>query len=241
MESIEPSLLSTDIAGASANTDPFKSDNSDNSNECFPDLLISDVSVLNSITERTFCASCNSSRRYFCYTCHVALPITRPLIPLIETLPSKIDVIKHEAEIDGKSTAIHAKVISPDNVDILHYPSGIPDYENDAILVFPDAEFNVEDVSRSLSKAVFIDGTWSQAKKMLKHPKLRNLKRVKLKSRPTTFWRPQTGKSEAHLATIEAVYYFVREFHESLNCGDYDGRFDNLLFLYKFFRDKIPQ
>lgn len=40
----------------------------------------------------------------------------------------KIDIIKHPNEIDGKSTAVHAKLLAPDDVTIYKYPC-IPEYE----------------------------------------------------------------------------------------------------------------
>jgi hypothetical protein len=42
-------------------------------------------------------------------------------------LPIKVDIIKHSREIDGKSTAVHAAVLAPDDVSIYTYPC-IPDY-----------------------------------------------------------------------------------------------------------------
>ena len=44
----------------------------------------------------------------------------------------KIDIIKHPNETDGKSTAIHAKILAPDDVDIYTYPC-IPDFETDKV------------------------------------------------------------------------------------------------------------
>lgn len=40
----------------------------------------------------------------------------------------KIDIIKHPNETDGKSTAIHAKLLAPEFVNIYTYPC-IPEYE----------------------------------------------------------------------------------------------------------------
>lgn len=45
-------------------------------------------------------------------------------------LPLKIDIIKHRKEIDGKSTAIHAAILSAADVSIYTYPN-IPNYENE--------------------------------------------------------------------------------------------------------------
>lgn len=45
-------------------------------------------------------------------------------------LPVKIDIIKHPNETDGKSTAVHAKLIAPNDVNIYTYPC-IPDLDGD--------------------------------------------------------------------------------------------------------------
>ena len=47
-------------------------------------------------------------------------------------LPIKVDIIKHPSECDGKSTAVHAGVICPDDVTIHTYPC-IPDYRQDKV------------------------------------------------------------------------------------------------------------
>lgn len=53
-------------------------------------------------------------------------------------LPIKIDIIKHKNEIDGKSTAVHAAILAPEDVKIYTYPN-IPDYrqEEGTVLIFP--------------------------------------------------------------------------------------------------------
>lgn len=43
----------------------------------------------------------------------------------------KIDIIKHPNETDGKSTAVHAKLLAPEFVNIYTYPC-IPEYEEKA-------------------------------------------------------------------------------------------------------------
>ena len=45
-------------------------------------------------------------------------------------LPFSVDIIKHQREISGKSTAAHAAVLAPDHVKVYHYPD-IPEYCND--------------------------------------------------------------------------------------------------------------
>jgi len=56
----------------------------------------------------------------------------------------------------------------------------------------------------------------------------------------TRFWRPNGAKRSAEcLATIEAIYYFLREYHTAFLKEPYNGDYDNLLFLFKYFYLKI--
>ena len=51
-------------------------------------------------------------------------------------LPIKIDIIKHPGEIDGKSTAIHAAILAPEDVKIYTYPE-FPDFgKNERVYYF---------------------------------------------------------------------------------------------------------
>ena len=91
-------------------------------------LKIGDTDELAKVTERSLCEICGKSRMYYCYTCFVPLQSTRNIIPIMKNeLPCKIDIIKHPREVDGKSTAAHAKLISPSDVRIFTCPD-IPDY-----------------------------------------------------------------------------------------------------------------
>lgn len=53
----------------------------------------------------------------------------------------KVDIIKHKREIDGKSTAAHAAVLAPQDVNVYTYPN-VPDYSLDGrtVLLYPGAE-----------------------------------------------------------------------------------------------------
>lgn len=67
---------------------------------------------------RSRCLKCGGSRMFYCYTCCVPVEnVPTELIPLVQ-LPLKIDIIKHPNETDGKSTAVHAKLLAPDSVSI---------------------------------------------------------------------------------------------------------------------------
>jgi hypothetical protein len=89
-----------------------------------------DTFELAKVTERSLCATCGKSRMYYCYTCYVPLDKTRHIIPVLtQKLPCRIDIIKHPREVDGKSTAAHAKVICPSDVRIFTCPD-IPNYND---------------------------------------------------------------------------------------------------------------
>lgn len=55
-------------------------------------------------------------------------------------LPIQIDIIRHKQEVEGKSTSVHAKILSPENVSLYIYPD-IPDYskEEGVYLLYPAA------------------------------------------------------------------------------------------------------
>ncbi|KAF7482755.1 tRNA-uridine aminocarboxypropyltransferase 1 isoform X2 [Marmota monax] len=104
---------------------------------------------------RSKCLKCGGSRMFYCYTCYVPVenvPIEQ--IPLVK-LPLKIDIIKHPNETDGKSTAIHAKLLAPEFVNIYTYPC-IPEYEekdHEVVLVFPGPQsISIKDISFHLQK-----------------------------------------------------------------------------------------
>uniref|UniRef100_A0A3Q4C0F3 tRNA-uridine aminocarboxypropyltransferase 1 n=1 Tax=Mola mola TaxID=94237 RepID=A0A3Q4C0F3_MOLML len=208
---------------------------------------------------RLKCSKCGGSRMFFCYTCCTLVGVTQQDIPLIK-LPVKIDIIKHPNETDGKSTAIHAKILAPSDVTIYTYPC-IPDFEKDkVVLVFPGpGAVSVRDMMQCLqdqadrkshSKAmesrvhplqrvVFIDSTWNQTNKISTDERLQDLLRVELKMRKTCFWRHQKGKPDSYLATIEAIYYFLEDFHKHCLAQEYNGEYDNLLFFYSYLHSVV--
>jgi len=62
---------------------------------------------------------------------------------------------------------------------------------------------------------------------------------VELKSEKTKFWRHQKDIPDTYLSTVEAIYYFLREFHEHFVKEPYEGSYDNLLFFFTFMYKKI--
>ncbi|XP_078481365.1 tRNA-uridine aminocarboxypropyltransferase 1 [Ciona intestinalis] len=90
--------------------------------------------------KRSKCPKCRSSRMYFCYKCYEYVEdLDAQQLPHVE-LPIMVDIIKHSKELDGKSTAVHARMMSPNQVKIHTYPV-IPNYTDEdkarTLLVFP--------------------------------------------------------------------------------------------------------
>ncbi|KAI1889683.1 hypothetical protein AGOR_G00165480 [Albula goreensis] len=234
------------------------------------------------LTGRLKCSKCCGSRMFYCYTCFSLVGVNQEEIPQIK-LPVKIDIIKHPNETDGKSTAVHAKLIAPDDVTIYTYPC-IPEYEDkrhSVVLVFPGpGSVTVEEISKQLlevsqkrssasleepcpkrakhdaelkdaqgvegqqsacplQRVVFIDSTWNQTSKIITDERLQALLQVELKTRKTCFWRHQKGSPDTYLATIEAIYYFLKDYHEQCLSQDYQGEYDNLLFFYSYLHQLI--
>ncbi|KAG9066897.1 DTW domain-containing protein 1 [Linnemannia hyalina] len=182
----------------------------------FSQFNISSTDVLDTI-EKARCPDCNRNVRYFCNRCLKLVNCPEGAVPQLK-LPIKLDVIKHEQERDGKSTALHAKILASDDVEVYSWKD-MPKYENvDRLLLLfpsPGAKQLSEIDPESFDKLVVIDGTWEQANKMSKSdsPLLR-MKRVTIAPHETLFWRHQRKASD-HLATIEAIYFFLREYHET--------------------------
>ncbi|XP_048825251.1 tRNA-uridine aminocarboxypropyltransferase 1 [Brienomyrus brachyistius] len=234
------------------------------------------------MTGRSKCPKCNGSRMFYCYTCFSLVGVSQDDVPKIK-LPVKIDIIKHPHETDGKSTAVHAKLIAPDDVTVYTYPC-IPEYENEkykVVLVFPGpGSVTVEEMMEELlrvpgkggapsagepspkrvkrddeseerestklqqrdcvlQKVIFIDSTWNQTNKIISDERLQALLRVELKTRKTCFWRHQKGSPDTYLATIEAIYYFLKDYHVLCLSQDYQGDYDNLLYFFAYLHKLI--
>ncbi|XP_032089490.1 DTW domain-containing protein 1 [Thamnophis elegans] len=247
----------------------------------FDNLCLTSQAILERAQKqgRSKCPRCHGSRMFYCYSCYVPVE-TVPVedIPIVK-LPLKIDIIKHPNETDGKSTAVHAKLLASEDVTVYTYPC-IPDYEeiqNEIALIFPGpnsvsisniplslqakckmdtegfsavpapkcaklepshsrimSEDKLPKSENALKKIIFIDSTWNQTNKIITDERLQGLLQIELKSKKTCFWRHQKGKPETYLSTIEAIYYFLVDYHKEVLKEKYDGQYDNLLFFFSF-------
>eukprot|EP00731_Ephydatia_muelleri_P007814 Em0004g152a len=217
----------------------------------FTGVQLASWDPLRAVKSRAVCPKCHSSRKFFCYTCYEVVGLQPEVLPTV-TLPVSVDIIKHPGEVAGKSTAVHARILSPRHVSIYDYPT-VPDYPDLAkvVLVYPkeDALTIPELAARLksripegqtkgsvwdlLDKVIFIDSTWQQTHRILIDEKIQKLTCVKLTDAVTCFWRPQ-AKSPNCLATIEAIYYFFKELDSCMSPGPYTGCYDNLLYFYAY-------
>lgn len=109
------------------------------------------------------------------------------------------------------------------------------------MLLFPgDDSVGIDEMSeedfKKVKKVVFIDSQWHKAKSIFAHENIRKLKCVKIKSYKTLFWRYQY-EDEHFLATIEAIYYFYKEYAGKT----YQGEYDNLLYYYVLMYELIQK
>ena len=70
-----------------------------------------------------------------------------------------------------------------------------------------------------------------------------DLQCIILNSKKTNFWRTQPDKPDTYLATIEAIYYFLLEYHLEFleTTTEYKGQYDNLLYFYSFMYKLVQQ
>jgi hypothetical protein len=155
--------------------------------------------------QRKTCPKCKASRKYYCYDCFEVLldePAGASAIPVVR-LPKRVSIIKHRGEIDGKSTAVHARILAPRDVSIYNYPD-LP-HQADlsrAVLLFPSKESQpIESIDpSSFDHVVFVDSTWFQANSILQVISLLFLSSLDL--------------SKCHFPSIESYFFHaIRRIH----------------------------
>ncbi|XP_018329283.1 DTW domain-containing protein 1 [Agrilus planipennis] len=122
----------------------------------FDGMRISDNCFLKDMEGRQPCPKCYKSRKFFCYTCYVPIVKLEGRLPHVK-LPVKVNIIKHRREIDGKSTAAHAAILAPDDVEVFTYPN-IPNYDiQTTVLVYPSYKASL--VSQLFKEHLSVDLT----------------------------------------------------------------------------------
>ncbi|KAG2203790.1 hypothetical protein INT47_012723 [Mucor saturninus] len=191
-------------------------------------LKIQDDTVLYKNPSRLVCPGCKKHMKHYCYHCYNVMGMDRSQVPFIK-LPVGLDIIKHELESDGKTTALHARVLAHEDVKVYNW-NDMPEYSQpERILMLfpgPDAKKLSEIPRDSFDHMIVIDGTWKQANKIVRNtPLLQRVQKVSIEPRKTNFWRHQQI-SENYLSTIEAVYYLYMEYAQAYDLKEgevYDG------------------
>ncbi|KAI9256385.1 DTW domain-containing protein [Helicostylum pulchrum] len=213
-------------------------------NSPFSQLKIQDDTVLYENSSRLACPGCLRHMKHYCYYCFNVMGMERSKVPFVK-LPVPLDIIKHELESDGKTTALHARVLAHEDVRVFSWKE-MPEYEHPerVLMLFPGPDAKkLSDIPRdSFDHMIVIDGTWRQANKIVRGtPLLNKVQKVTIEPRLTSFWRFQ-DISENYLSTIEAIYYLYVEYSQAYEIKPgqvYDGRYDNLMFYYKYLYDLI--
>lgn len=170
---------------------------------------------------RVPCPSCKRSYKFYCPVCCIA--IGKPQDVVVPSLGLPLQVHIWFQDKVKKSTAPHAKVLAPKDVQIIQYPlpetngsdgeQAAPMYtREDTVVVYPSyesetlADLTAEDLQQ-LKTLVFIDCPWQKAPVILQDSVLANVRCVKLAKPPleSKFWRyHKAGKG--CVSTIEGAF-----------------------------------
>ena len=107
--------------------------------------------------------------------------------------------LRHPKEKISKSSIVPSKILAPDHVEIRHdmeiAPLRGPDEAYDeVVLLFPsddarDVGTMGHDELKLIKRVVLIDCTWNQTKHFLRQANVMSLKKVKIQTEKTAFWR----------------------------------------------------
>lgn len=203
-----------------------------------------------SLWVRATCPGCGQSAMFYCPFCCGAVGVPAGIsIPQV-TLPFRCDIIFDDAP--KKSTGIHAKVLSPEQVRLVDLftkdgvssrtPSrcgeavrAVPDYDaqhavvlfpDDGALTLPELACLPQDLARMT--VIAIDSPWRRAQVLRKLPQLKQLRSVRLSQPPASrFWRYH-AEGPGCVSTIEALAAFAREAQGTAD----SGLDDPLLFMF---------
>eukprot|EP01063_Lacrimia_lanifica_P041645 TRINITY_DN976_c0_g2_i5.p1 TRINITY_DN976_c0_g2~~TRINITY_DN976_c0_g2_i5.p1 ORF type:complete len:317 (+),score=147.04 TRINITY_DN976_c0_g2_i5:58-1008(+) len=191
------------------------------------------------VAKRRMCEKCNRTRQFYCFNC---LDVMQERAhPGNVELPVKVHVILHPDELRSKATSVQAAALSKD-VNLYTYPElpqGDLSAENTLMIYPADNAKTLPELAEAgeldaVKNLVFIDSTWQQSKVICRDEKVKAMARpVVLNDYRTLFWRFQNTGDERFLATVEAIYYLVRDMHVAKG-NPYHGQFDNLLYYYIF-------
>lgn len=190
--------------------------------------------------QRTDCPRCKRHIRYYCATCLIPNAAIERHLPCVN-LPFAVEILKHFRESDSKSTAVHAKLLSPDVTITTYDPrdqaaSSRLQQQEGTFLLYPGSDaidISGAEPPLSISRLIIIDGTWRQSKSMART--LSGIPKVTFPASSSFFWRYQNFGSHC-VSTIEALYHFCRAFGDRFSGPPAENpNYDDLLFLFSHF------
>ncbi|PIO64804.1 hypothetical protein TELCIR_13552 [Teladorsagia circumcincta] len=136
-------------------------------------------------------------------------------------------------EKNSKSSAIHCKIVAPEQTRIFDVPN-VCDYS-------AEEASNEEGSNVSAGVPITVSSLYPRFRSDQGSNKaiccsglhmVPDLPCVSLTNYRTAFWRPQHNVGDYGLATIEAIYYAQREYQEHTTGRPYGGEFDDLLYWF---------
>ncbi|KAE8891007.1 hypothetical protein PF005_g14140 [Phytophthora fragariae] len=208
--------------------------------------------------ERLPCTSCQRSYKFYCPKCNIPLGVPEDVTVPSLRLPLQVHVWFQDKI--KKSTAPHAKVLAPQDVEIIPYPLAkdgdkVPTYTHEnAVVVYPSFEAEtLEQISadelRDLRTLIFIDCPWQKAPVIMTDPAIANLRHVKLAQPPkeSSFWRYHKAGAGC-VSTIEAIQLMLEEYvaaatkaEITLPEGSDASQLSDLLFFFKLQFTRIAE
>ncbi|KAF4028722.1 DTW domain-containing protein [Phytophthora infestans] len=203
------------------------------------------------------CTSCQRSYKFYCPKCNI--PLGAPDNVTVPALKLPLQVHVWFQDKIKKSTAPHAKVLAPQDVQIVPYPAKggetLPTYTREnAVVVYPSFEaetleqINAEEL-RDIRTLIFIDCPWQKAPVIMTDPAITDLRHVKLAQPPkeSNFWRYHKAGAGC-VSTIEAIQLMLEEYTAaakraeiSLPEGSEDTQLSDLLFFFKLQFSRIAE
>ena len=143
-------------------------------------------------------------RRQFCLCAEV---------PVVETR-TRVVILRHHSEVARSSNTGRLAHLALPNSEIVDHggregPTQLPSLEG-AWLVYPIGEPTLVTPAVPPRQLVFLDATWSQARRMFRKLPLRGVPILRLPDGPMPAARLRASPEEGHVSTIEAIARALR-------------------------------
>lgn len=184
-------------------------------------------SVLDAVdNDRVNCQTCGRRQSVYCCYCMIMMQGCISVPQLL--LPVNVLVLQHASEQVSKSSIVGAKIVSPQNIDVVPFGEFTDvKHPQTTVVLFPGPQsVPISEYSGRIDTLILLDSPWAKAQGMVKNNAvLASLPQVSFENHYTThFWR-YNSRTDQHLSTVEALYY-------ALKCMRPDENFDDLLWFF---------